>query len=68
MFLGEDLLGWLLLALGAAMFVGNGLAILRPPANKDNTDLKKAPIARSLIFMLLGLIASVAALGTLILK
>ncbi|MDC0245705.1 MAG: hypothetical protein ACJZ2F_01915 [Acidimicrobiales bacterium] len=68
MFLGEDLLGWLLLALGAAMFVGNGLAILRPPANKENTDLKKAPIARSLIFMLLGLIASVAALGTLILK
>lgn len=68
MFLGEDLLGWLLLALGAAMFVGNGLAILRPPANKENTDLKKAPIARSLIFMFLGLIASVAALGTLILK
>ncbi|MDG2212041.1 MAG: hypothetical protein P8K64_08685 [Acidimicrobiales bacterium] len=68
MFLGEDLLGWLLLALGAAMFVGNGLAILRPPANKENTDLKKAPIARSLIFMLLGLVASVAALGTLILK
>ncbi len=68
MFLGEDLLGWLLLALGAAMFIGNGLAILRPPANKENTDLKKAPIARSLIFMLLGLIASVAALGTLILK
>ncbi len=68
MFLGEDLLGWLLLALGAAMFVGNGLAIIRPPANKENTDLKKAPIARSLIFMLLGLVASVAALGTLILK
>ena len=68
MFLGEDLLGWLLLALGAAMFVGNGLAILRPPANKENTDLKKAPIARSLIFMLLGLIASLAALGTLVLK
>ena len=68
MFLGEDLLGWLLLALGAAMFVGNGLAILRPPANKEITDLKKAPIARSLIFMFLGLVASVAALGTLILK
>jgi len=68
MFLGEDLLGWLLLALGAAMFVGNGLAILRPPENKENTDLEKAPIARSLIFMLLGLVASVAALGTLILK
>ena len=68
MFLGEDLLGWLLLALGAAMVVGNGLAIIRPPAVKNDTDLKKAPILRSLIYICLGLIASVAALGTLILK
>ena len=31
MFLGEDLLPLLVLALGAAMVVGNGLALLRPP-------------------------------------
>ena len=68
MFLGGDLLGWLLLALGAAMGVGNGLAIIRPPAVKNDTDLKKAPILRSLIYMFLGLVAAIAALGTLILK
>ena len=68
MFLGEDLLGWLLLALGAAMVVGNGLAIIRPHAVKNDTDLKKAPILRSLIYMFLGLVAAIAALGTLILK
>tara|TARA_B100001113_G_scaffold287670_1_gene243351 strand:+ start:718 stop:924 length:207 start_codon:yes stop_codon:yes gene_type:complete len=68
MFLGEDLLGWLLLALGAAMVVGNGLAIIRPPAVKNDTDLKKAPILRSLIYIFLGLVAVIAALGTLILK
>ena len=68
MFLGEDLLGWLLLALGAAMVVGNGLAIIRPPAVKNDTDLKRAPILRSLIYMFLGLVAAIAALGTLILK
>ncbi|HJP16875.1 MAG TPA: hypothetical protein QF762_07905 [Acidimicrobiales bacterium] len=68
MFLGEDLLGWLLLALGAAMVVGNGLAIFRPPSNKENTDLEKAPIFRSVIYIFLGVIAAVAALGTLVLK
>ena len=68
MFLGEELLGWLLLALGAAMVVGNGLAIMRPPTTKNDTDLRKAPMLRSLIYICLGLIASVAALGTLILK
>ncbi|SVA77030.1 uncharacterized protein METZ01_LOCUS129884, partial [marine metagenome] len=31
MFLGEDLLGWLLLALGGAMAVGNLVALVRPP-------------------------------------
>jgi len=29
--LGENLLAWLLLALGGALLVGNGLAIVRPP-------------------------------------
>ncbi|MEY3749260.1 MAG: hypothetical protein RLZZ449_1154, partial [Actinomycetota bacterium] len=32
MFLGEDLLAWLLLAFGGAMFVGNIAALLRPRA------------------------------------
>ena len=59
MFLGEDLLGWLLLALGAAMVVGNGLAIIRPPAVKNDTDLKKAPIPVSYTHLTLPTIYSV---------
>lgn len=31
MFLGEDLLAYLVLAFGGALFVGNVLALLRPP-------------------------------------
>lgn len=33
--LGENLLVWLVLALGAAMVVGYGMALLRPPASRD---------------------------------
>ena len=62
------MLGWLLMALGAAMVVGNGLAILRPPSHKEDTDLERAPIFRSLIYISLGIVAFVAALGTLVLK
>ena len=31
MFLGDDLLAWLVLALGGALLVGNVAAIVRPP-------------------------------------
>lgn len=33
--LGENLLVWLVLALGAAMVVGYGMALLRPPASRE---------------------------------
>ena len=43
MFLGEDLLVWLVLAFGGAMLVGNLLALVRPPAKQqDDADLNKA--------------------------
>ena len=32
MFLGKDLIVWLLLALGGALFAGNLMAVIRPPA------------------------------------
>ena len=66
MFLGEDLLGWLLLALGASMMVGNGLALIRPPEKLDEGNLEKAPLWRSVLYISLGLIATMAALGTLL--
>ncbi len=66
MFLGEDLLQWLLLALGGALFVGNVTAIVRPPEQRDDGQLERAPVARSLVYAGLGLVAAVWALATLI--
>lgn len=67
MFLGENLLQWLLLALGGALFVGNLLAIVRPPAERiDDDSLERAPVVRSLVYAVLGLVAAVWALATLV--
>jgi len=67
MFLGPDLIPFLMLALGAALFVGNGLAMLRPrPQPLNDNELQKAPIGRSLLMVVVGLIASVWALATLV--
>ena len=65
LFLGKDLLPWLLLALGGAMVVGNGLALLRPPPQPREDELARAPTRRSLVMMLVGLVAALAAAGTL---
>ncbi len=63
MFLGEDLLGWLLLALGGAMVVGNVLALVRPPAG--GPDVARPPLVRSLLYAALGLMVAIWALATL---
>ena len=67
MFLGEDLLAWLLLAFGGAMLVGNLLAVVRPPAERrDEGDLERAPVGRSVAMAVLGGIAAVWGLASLI--
>lgn len=67
MFLGKDLIVWLLLALGGALFVGNVMAVVRPPtAPRRDGDLEMAPRSRSLMMAALGLVVAVAALGALI--
>ena len=66
MFLGKDLLPLLVLALGAAMVVGNGLAVLRPPAKTKPGELARAPRGRSLLMVMIGLMAAVWALATLL--
>jgi hypothetical protein len=67
MLLGEDLLAWLTLAFGGALFVGNALAIVKPPAKQlDDTNLERAPVVRSVIYAGIGLVAAVWALASLI--
>lgn len=67
MFLGENLLMWLILALGGALFAGNLVAVLKPPPEpQQEGDLKRAPLARSLFMAALGLVAAIWSLATLV--
>ncbi|NND73844.1 MAG: hypothetical protein HKN44_02455 [Ilumatobacter sp.] len=67
MFLGEDLLAYLVLAFGAALCVGNFLAVVRPPERQlDDGNLEQAPVARSLLYAGIGLVAALWALASLV--
>jgi hypothetical protein len=76
LFLGENLLSWLLLAMGGALAVGNLLALVKPREagsnrrrSKDDAatdeDLDRPPLARSLLMIGIGTIAAVWALASL---
>ncbi len=65
MFLGDDLLAWLVLALGGALFAGNLLALVKPPPPKEG-DLVKAPIGRSILMGVIGLVAAIWAMASLV--
>ena len=67
MFLGEDLMAYLVLALGGALAVGNILALARPPEEAAEGDLEQAPVARSLVMVAIGTVAALWAAGSLIL-
>ena len=67
MLLGENTLVLLVLALGAAMVVGNAMAIVRPPERPRNEgDLERAPVTRAVIMVVIGLLASVWAIASLV--
>ena len=67
MFLGEDLLAWMVIALGGAMFAGNVAALVRPPKQRrDANDLTKAPVVRSVVMETIGTIAMVWAFVSLL--
>jgi hypothetical protein len=66
LFLGDDLLPLLVLALGGALLVGNVLALVRPPERPKSGELKRAPAGRSLVMALIGLVAAVWAIGSLV--
>ena len=64
--LGDDLIVWLVLALGLALLVGNVLALLKPPPRPKPGELARAPKGRSLLMALIGFFAAVWALGSLV--
>ncbi len=66
MFLGEDLLAYLVLAIGGAMAVGSVAAIVRPPEQTKDGDLDAAPVGRSIAFAVVGLVGALWALASLV--
>ena len=66
MFLGDNLLPYLLLALGGAMVVGNVLALVHPPEAPKRGELARAPRSRSVLMIVIGLAAAIPALATLL--
>ena len=65
--LGDDLLAWLVLALGGALLVGNVLASVRPPPQpQDESALERAPMTRSIVMAVIGGVAAIWALASLV--
>jgi hypothetical protein len=65
-FLGEDLLAWLVLALGGAMAVGSIMALVRPPETPREGELARAPVGRSIVMAVIGGLAALWAVASLI--
>jgi len=66
-FLGQNLLAWLVLALGASMAGGNLAALLRPrPNRRDPTDLDRPPLGRSILYFVVVSFAPVWAIASLL--
>ena len=67
MFFGQNILAWLVLALGGSMAAGNLAALLRPRRQRrDLTDLERAPLGRCLLYIAVGLVAAVWAVASLV--
>ena len=66
--LGEDFLGWIVLALGAAMAAGHifALAKPRPVGAAKEGDLERPPMLRSIIMIVAGTVAAIWALASLL--
>ncbi|MDQ2678327.1 MAG: hypothetical protein M3Y51_06245 [Actinomycetota bacterium] len=80
LFLGEDFLPWMVLAFGAALVVGNVLALVRPP-NPDGSrsrsgaaddvppadePMERPPMARTVVMIVVGLVAAGWGLASLL--
>ncbi len=64
--LGDNFLPLLALAFGAALVLGPGLALVKPPSHLDENDLERPPLVRTLVFIGIGLIMTIWALATLL--
>ena len=70
LFLGDNLLPWLLLAFGAALVVANVAALVRPPRvdpdDPNSPRAERAPLRRVVPFMVVGVIVAAWAVASLV--
>ena len=66
MFLGDDFFPWMVLALGAAMIVGNVVALVRPPRPKDGSTAGPPPVGRAATMIVVGVLAAIWGLASLL--
>jgi hypothetical protein len=64
--LGDNLLAYIFLALGGALLVGNGLALVRPPQQPERGDLRRAPVGRTVVMMVAGAVVALWAAASLL--
>ena len=66
----DEVLRELLVAVGAALFVGNLMALLRrrapAPAGEDGHALSRAPVGRTVAFMVMGFVVAFWGLASLL--
>jgi len=65
-FLGEDILVWLMLAVGGALTLGTATALIRPKSEVAEHELERPPLGRSLLQIGIGLVVVIWAVATLI--
>lgn len=69
LFLGDDLIAWLILALGAALVVANVAVLFRPPLedprDPDSARRQPPPVRRVAPWIAVGLVLSVWAVASL---
>ena len=63
----DEVMRELLVAVGGALFLGNLLALFRrrAPVDGDAHDLPRAPVARTLTYLVLGLVVMVWGIASL---
>ena len=64
--LGDNLIVLLMLALGGALAVGNFMALIRPREEAGEDELERPPLARSIAMIVIGLVATIWALVSLV--
>lgn len=69
--LGDDFMPWMVLAFGAALVVGNVLALIRPPRGDDAAGEAKPsggrpPLVRTAVMIVVGAVASAWGLASLL--